>query len=131
MPVVPTQDDTTAGTGRARVHDAKKAGDNNAPLDATLLQTMLSKRSDEIIWLRTTGGAKLRRVRHILKVPSHLNGDCLHKLTKGHQSTTAAWLGLTIGVTRKMLTNPTESDSEEHQKRVDAYLRQLNPDEKH
>ena len=68
---------------------------------------MISKLVEEFTWLQNTGGAILRRVHHILKVPS-----------------TVAWLGLTIGVTRELLTNLTESDSEEYQKRVDDYLRQ-------
>ena len=122
-----TKDKPTTDAGPEQKHGAKRACNNYIPqVDTTQLQAMIQKRVGEMTWLRSTGGAILRRVRYILKEPQHGNEDCVHKLVKGHHAATAAWLWQATRVTRELLTGWSVSGSEAYPQRVYDYLTQWN-----
>ena len=59
-------------------------------MDVAQMQAHVTRKTEQIEWLRTQGGAILRCVQHMLREqpqctePADGSEDCLHKLVKGH-----------------------------------------------
>ena len=101
-------------------------------MDVTHMQAHVTRKTKQIEWLRTQGGAILRCVQHMLREPPQrikpMDGceDCLHKLVKGHQAATAAWLWQATTITTDAFTETIKAHSMAYQTQVQDYLTQWN-----